>query len=70
MIERYLNPNVNISNIDTRISKICKKTPYKYYTMLNKCDTYKCVKLKDFAILKRVHVYTCTIFCKFAFLQK
>lgn len=33
MIERYLNPNVNISNIDTRISKICKKTPYKYYTI-------------------------------------
>lgn len=50
MIERYLNPNVNISNIDTCISKICKKTPYKNYTMLNKCDTYKCVNLKDFAI--------------------
>lgn len=33
MIERYLNPNVNISNIDTCISKICKKTPYKYYTI-------------------------------------
>lgn len=33
MIERYLNPNVNIINIDTCISKICKKTPYKYYTI-------------------------------------
>lgn len=31
--DRYLNPNVNISNIDTCISKICKKTPYKYYTI-------------------------------------
>lgn len=36
--------------------------------MLNKCDIYKCVKFKDFVILKRVYVYICIIFCKFVFL--
>lgn len=50
MIERYLNLNVNISNIDICILKMCKKILYKYYIMLNKCDIYKCVNLKDFVI--------------------